>query len=186
MEHEDVVDTPSGRMLVKSSRRDPRLRWVEIGYYLSYIPPEFWAVFKSNPFPFQLPHMDKMPHRYRFSTPTNDINAIPSQHPFTPATFFSYVKNFRWSEELGAIVSAQSNKKMCVSEGFKSFKAAFLVLTTQGRQFTSATDLIAAVESHTNYSFLDDSLFAKHLLYHYKLPDPSYFGSLDKSWHEDD
>ncbi|KAL0565441.1 hypothetical protein V5O48_016584 [Marasmius crinis-equi] len=125
--------------------------------------------------------MDKMSHHYRFSTPTNGINTIPSQHPFTPATFLSYIKNFRWSEELGAIVLAQSNKKMCVSKGFKSFKATFLVLSTQGRQFTSA-----AVESHTNYSFLDDSLFAKHLLYHYKLPDPLYFGSLNKFWQKDD
>ncbi|KAL0065199.1 hypothetical protein AAF712_007869 [Marasmius tenuissimus] len=180
------VTKPDGS---KQLARDSVLRFIELAFYVSHIPEEFWTSGKFEE-PMCIPAVNAIPHRYRYHRHTDIMNFDPryaksSLPPFTPATFYSYVEDLRWNSETHTLWHEPSGYDVCIDRPFSHFKASCIRLYDANILPNNTEDLIQSVQDESQFYFIDAATFADYFINGTPLPDVSEFGCLDDSWTED-
>ncbi|KAJ8079079.1 hypothetical protein PM082_013366 [Marasmius tenuissimus] len=180
------VTKPDGSHLLA---RDSVLKFMELSFYLSHIPNEFWTTKRFNE-PMCIPATEFLPHRYRYHSHTDIMNFDPryaksSIPPFTPGTFFSYVEDLRWNPETRSLYHDPSGYDVCTDRPFSHFKASCIRLYDANILPNNTEDLIESVQHESQFYFVDAATFADYFINGIPLPEVSEFGCLDDSWTED-
>ncbi|KAK1216772.1 hypothetical protein PQX77_020590 [Marasmius sp. AFHP31] len=164
--------------------RDPKLCEDDFVQWLSHVPNDFWTYTQYTDC-FEIPAVDKLPLRYRSNS--DFIYHAEGEHntcgtTFNPFTFYEYCKDIRWSHECQSLYSSSTGRRLCFDRPYSTFRRSWDALSSLGVVWTSAHEILRAVEQHTGRSFIDGEVFAYRLFNNEDIPWPHEFGLLDNSW----
>ncbi|KAK7017972.1 hypothetical protein VNI00_018482 [Paramarasmius palmivorus] len=166
--HYDIF-VGNGTTTVEIWRRDPLLTFSELINYLKHLP------INHSQLDF-VPSVAYIPIRYRFTDSKN--NRVHYREPFSPRTFYTYIKEFELRD--GRLFHVESGFPVCTSSSFDTFRiyARDVANTFLNSQPQSPYHYNKLVQQRAQLYFVDGETFAEFFINGSPLPCPSELGLL--------